>query len=235
MIRLVTLDLYNTLCRGEPSSQDRLVEICNERGLECRPAEFLRANVAAEDFYTVENGRLAIHIRTSDEQRRFYRQMWQLLLREARLPHDDAFADHVVDRMRARRGEWVPFDDMAPTLAGLRERGVKIGVISNTPVDATILCDKLGVCGQVDFIVSSCLIGCEKPDRRIFEAALAEAAIPAAEAVHVGDQPRSDALGAKRVGMHALLLDRDDLLAQESYERIPSLAALLPWLDRQGP
>ena len=48
------------------------------------------------------------------------------------------------------------------------------------PVDATTLCDKLGVRRQVAFIVSSCLVGCEKPDPRIFYAALEQAGIAAA-------------------------------------------------------
>jgi FMN phosphatase YigB (HAD superfamily) len=49
--------------------------------------------------------------------------------------------------------------------------------------------------------------------------------------VHVGDQPRSDALGATMIGMHALLLDRDDLLAEEEYTRVRSLVEVVDWVD----
>jgi putative hydrolase of the HAD superfamily len=76
------------------------------------------------------------------------------------------------------------------------------------------------------------LVGCEKPCRPIFQAALDQAGVPAEAAVHVGDQPRSDALGAVGAGMHALLLDRRGLLEQETgYERIRSLGEVVAWLD----
>jgi HAD superfamily hydrolase (TIGR01509 family) len=236
VIRLVTLDLYNTLCYSTPSRHERLAIVCRELGLECEPDHFVRPNVLAEDLYTVENGRSPLHLRSPDEQGAFYRLMWAAMLREAGLRHDDDLAGRVALAMSARRGEWVVFEDVAPTLDALRRRGLTIGVVSNTPVDATALCDRLGVCGQVDFIVSSSLVGCEKPCPAIFEAALDRAGVPAAEAVHVGDQPRSDALGAVGVGMHALLLDRHGLLEQErEYRRIASLAEIPTWIDQQIP
>jgi FMN phosphatase YigB (HAD superfamily) len=80
--------------------------------------------------------------------------------------------------------------------------------------------------------VSSCVVGCEKPDRRIFEVALELAGVVPHEALHVGDQPRSDALGATRAGMHALLLDRLDLLGHEEYDRVSSLPEVVEWVDR---
>jgi HAD superfamily hydrolase (TIGR01549 family) len=232
VIRLVTLDLYNTLCYATPSRHERLATVCRELGLECEPDLFVRPNVLAEDLYTVENGRSPLHLRQPDEQRSFYRGMWAAMLREAGLRHDEEVAERVARAMSERRGEWVAFDDAAPLLDELRRRGLRVGVISNTPVDATVLCDKLGLCGQLDFIVSSCLVGCEKPWPAIFEAALARGRSAPGQAVHVGDQPRSDALGAVGVGMHALLLDRHGLLEHErEYRRIGSLAEVPGWID----
>jgi HAD superfamily hydrolase (TIGR01549 family) len=232
VIRLVTLDLYNTLCRATPSRQERLATVCRELGLECEPDLFVRPNVLAEDLYTVENGRSPLHLRQADEQQAFYRAMWASMLREAGLRHDEEIAERVWRAMSERRAEWVVFDDVAPVLADLRRRGLAVGVISNTPVDATDLCDRLGLCSQLDFIVSSCLVGCEKPGRAIFEAALARAGVRPEQAVHVGDQPRSDALGAVGAGMQALLLDRHRLLEHErEYERIGSLVEVAAWID----
>jgi HAD superfamily hydrolase (TIGR01549 family) len=233
VIRLVTLDLYNTLCRSTPSRLERLTIVCRELGLDCQPELFVRPNVLAEDLYTVENGRSPLHLRPRDAQQAFYHAMWAAMLREAGLRHDQETVERVSRAMAERRGEWVAFDDAAPTLDELRRRGLGVGVISNTPVDATALCERIGVCGQLDFIVSSCTVGCEKPCPAIFEAALARAGVAAHEAVHVGDQPRSDALGAVGVGMHALLLDREALLADErDYQRIASLAEIPAWIDR---
>lgn len=236
MIRLVTFDLYNTLCHVTPSRAERLAAAGRELGHDCQPDDFVLADVVAEEYYTVENGRFPLHTRTAEEQAAFKREIARIRLRGAGLPHDDGSCDRLSDAMAARRGSWVLSDDVLPALAALRERGLAIAVISNTPVDATILCTELDVCERVDFIVSSCLVGCEKPCPEIFEAALRRADVPADEALHVGDQPRSDGIGATAVGMHALLLDRHGHMAGETeYERIASLTEIEPWLAAREP
>jgi HAD superfamily hydrolase (TIGR01509 family) len=233
VIRLVTFDLYQTLCYGQPSRNERLARILGELGHQCDPECFVRPNVLAEELYTIENGRHALHVRAPDERERFYAEMYELLLREAGHRHDLDFVREVRAGMARLQNEtrWLRFDDVLPTFAALRERGLQIGVISNTSTDATVLCTELDVCERVDFVVSSCLVGCEKPDPRIFHAALELGHVDPQEAVHVGDQPRSDALGATQIGMHALLLDRHNLLADEPYQRIQGLADILTWLD----
>ena len=51
-------------------------------------------------------------------------------------------------------------------------------------------------------------MGIEKPHPQIFNAALEKAQVVAEECLHVGDQVRSDVLGAQSVGMLAVLIDR---------------------------
>ena len=51
--------------------------------------------------------------------------------------------------------------------------------------------------------------GVEKPDARIFEIALERTGVQAEDVLHVGDSAVDDWQGAKRVGMRALLIDRD--------------------------
>jgi putative hydrolase of the HAD superfamily len=235
VIRLVTFDLYQTLCYALPDRCERLAAACQELGLACQPDDFVRPDVDAEELYTVENGRWPMHLRPPDEQAAFYRRSMQLRLRGAGLPDDEETAERLRAGMEQRRAvAWHLFDDVQPTFAALRERGLRIGVISNTPVDATILCTELGVCERVDFVVSSCLVGCEKPCQAIFQAALDAADVPAEAALHVGDQPRSDALGAVAAGLHALLLDRRGLLAHEQeYRRIGSLHEAVAWIDER--
>lgn len=233
MIRLVTLDLYATLCYSAPSRNERLAQVMCELGYPCRPEDFLRPNVLAEELYTRENGRVALHTRTREEQEAFYASMYGMMLREAGLRHDDELAREVRRTMAARQHEirYRLYDDVVPTLEVLRARGLRLGVVSNTAKDVTPLCTELGVCDWVDFVVSSCVVGCEKPGRLIFETALGHVGVEPGEALHVGDQPRSDALGAQSVGMHALLLDRDGMLGHEEYERIRSLAEVPGWIN----
>ncbi len=51
MIRLVTLDRYNTLCRATPSRHQRPATVGRELSLECEPDLLVRPNVLAEDLY----------------------------------------------------------------------------------------------------------------------------------------------------------------------------------------
>ena len=51
------------------------------------------------------------------------------------------------------------FDDVEPTLAALRERGLMLGLISNTDRDAGLMCEELGVADRFDFLLSSCTVG----------------------------------------------------------------------------
>jgi putative hydrolase of the HAD superfamily len=60
----------------------------------------------------------------------------------------------------------------------------------------------------MDLIVTSALVGYEKPDPRTYHAALEPLGIDPEFAVHVGDQPKSDVVGALGVGMNAVLIDR---------------------------
>jgi FMN phosphatase YigB (HAD superfamily) len=57
-------------------------------------------------------------------------------------------------------------------------------------------------------IVTSALVGYEKPDVRTFQAALDPLDIDGPDALHIGDQPRSDVAGALAAGMRAALIDR---------------------------
>jgi HAD superfamily hydrolase (TIGR01509 family) len=239
VIELVTLDLYQTLCYGEPGRNERLARVLGEMGQPSAAEQFVRANVLAEEMYAVENGRQAVHLRSPEEQDLFYAGMLGLMLREAGLRHDPDFALDVrramVRLQRELPSQYHLYDDVRPTIAALRQRGLKVGIVSNTSTDATVLCTKLGVGDLVDFVVSSCLVGCEKPGRLIFETALQLAGVWPGRAVHVGDQPRSDALGATMMGMHALLLDRDDLLPEEEYTRVRGLLEVVDWVDAAVP
>ena len=53
-------------------------------------------------------------------------------------------------------------------------------------------------------------VGADKPSSKIFSAALARTGIRASEALHVGDEPEADWLGAERAGLRAFRLQRPE-------------------------
>lgn len=145
---------------------------------------------------------------------------WRDLVREVfaglgPFPRFEEFFDEVFERFRGREF-WRVYDDVAPTLAELKRRGLKLGVISNFD---SRLYDVLRACGLDHFFDSvhvSTRAGAAKPDAAIFHAALNYHGIEAGEAWHVGDSLREDVEGATAAGVNAVLLDRDNRFAENA-------------------
>jgi HAD superfamily hydrolase (TIGR01509 family) len=95
----------------------------------------------------------------------------------------------------------------AAALAGLRERGLVVGCVSNSDGTVEALLERVGLRAALDFVVDSGAVGVEKPDPRIFRIALERAGVEASEAMHVGDLFPVDVVGARRAGIEAVLLD----------------------------
>lgn len=101
------------------------------------------------------------------------------------------------------------YDDVAATLVSLRARGLKLGLISNSHRCLTSFQSHFELEGLMSVTVSSGEFGVMKPDPRIFQEALDRMDVLASSAVMVGDSLAHDAMGARQVGMRAVLLDRD--------------------------
>jgi putative hydrolase of the HAD superfamily len=119
------------------------------------------------------------------------------------------------------------FDDVLPTLALLREHGLKIGLVSNTGRDLDAFVRHHGL--DVDAAVGSGAYGKTKPHPTIFRFALEQLGVAPEEAVMVGDSIEDDVEGARAVGMRAMLLDRDGRFpdVDEKLEDLRALPAAL--------
>lgn len=100
------------------------------------------------------------------------------------------------------------FPEVREVLAGLRTRGLRLGVISNHSERLLRVVRRLNLDGDLDPVVITQQVGAEKPDRRVFEFALERADCEAGEAVHVGDTFEADYLGATRAGLRGVWLNR---------------------------
>jgi HAD superfamily hydrolase (TIGR01549 family) len=115
---------------------------------------------------------------------------------------------------------------VAPTLAELRRRGYKLVVVSNANGTVKRAFQRIGLFDLVDVIVDSAEEGFEKPDRRLFDAALRIAGADASCALHVGDIYHVDVAGARAAGLTPVLVDEADLYAGADCHRIRSIAEL---------
>jgi HAD superfamily hydrolase (TIGR01549 family) len=115
------------------------------------------------------------------------------------------------------------FDDVLPVLTDLRERGLKLGLVSNTgrDVDEFLAHHNL----RIDAALSSRIHGKVKPHPTIFQAVLDRLGVVAEQSAMVGDSPEDDLEGARGLGMRAFLVDREGLFP-EAEDRLPDLFAL---------
>jgi putative hydrolase of the HAD superfamily len=119
------------------------------------------------------------------------------------------------------------YPDAAPALRELRERGLRLVVASNWDASLPEVLDEAGLAPLVDGVVASAVVGADKPDPALFEAALAIAGCAPEHALHVGDSLEHDVAGALAAGIRPVLIERDGRRAEAgAVARIESLAEL---------
>lgn len=122
-------------------------------------------------------------------------------------------------------------ESTALTLRGLRERGIILGVVSNSDGRIESALEQARLSSYFDFFVDSFLVGVEKPDPRIFHIATERAAVAPAQAAYVGDLYSVDVVGSRSAGLLPVLYDPYDLNPQADCIRIRLLGELLELVD----
>ncbi len=118
------------------------------------------------------------------------------------------------------------FDDALPALQAAHRRGWRLVVVSNWDVSLPEVLQGVGLLDRLDGVVTSAEVGARKPDRRVFVEALRRAGVGPDDAVHVGDSPLEDIVGARSAGVRAVLLARDRRAGPPGVPTIASLAEL---------
>ena len=128
--------------------------------------------------------------------------------------------------------------DVAPLLRALRDRGIRVGVLSNTMWpralhERVFLRDE--VLDLIDGAVYSSEIPWTKPHPEAFRAVMNAIGVSdPASCVFVGDRPYDDIFGAKSIGMRAVLIPHSAVPAYDGAVPdavITHLSELIPHLD----
>jgi putative hydrolase of the HAD superfamily len=125
--------------------------------------------------------------------------------------------------LAAYRRFWEPHtftdEQVRPLWEGLRERGIRVGVLSNTIWSREYhrgLFERDGVLDLIDVDVYSSEMAWTKPHPQAFRVAAAALAVDPAEAVYVGDRPFEDVQGSQMAGMRAIWVPHSKVpLAQQ--------------------
>ena len=217
MTSAVFLDALGTLVELRPP-WPALVGELGARGVVVTEAEARRALLEEMAYYRAHHDEATGAAELAD-----LRDRCTEVLRAALPEHARAVADlrgALLGSLRFRAYPEVP-----AVLAELGAMGVTRVVVSNWDVSLREVLDDTGLAPLLDGLVISAEVGASKPDRAIFERALAVAGAPAGEALHVGDTIDADLAGARAAGLHAVHLDRSgaDPSALASLAGLPDL------------
>jgi len=208
VIKAVFFDLYNTLVNYDPPREVIEAKVLKDFGIEVSPEALLRPIMTADDFIYQEHARLSISKRSEEEKIALYSQYHGMVLKEAGLEASREVIAGILGKWMGFNFKMVLFDDVIPALTHLRERGLVLGLISNVDRDIAPLYQGLGLSAWLQVMVTSQEVGFNKPHPEIFLAALKQAGVKPEEAIYVGDQYQIDVVGANKVGMLGILLDR---------------------------
>jgi putative hydrolase of the HAD superfamily len=120
-----------------------------------------------------------------------------------------------------------PVPGALETIAEVRRRGFRIGLITICSDDVPALWPETAFHGLFDAEIFSCTVGLRKPDPRIYLLACEQLGVEPQDAVFVGDGANDELAGAERVGMTAVLFERSEYDVDWPGRRIRALPELL--------
>lgn len=122
----------------------------------------------------------------------------------------------------ATRHAWRLRIGALPMLRTLREREVRLGIVSNFDYRLNQLLQSLEIALFFDSVTLPGPLRVEKPDALLFRRALADLGVEPIEAVYVGNDPAIDLAGARAAGLRAL-----DVTCLHSLAELPDRLATL--------
>jgi HAD superfamily hydrolase (TIGR01509 family) len=119
---------------------------------------------------------------------------------------------------------WVPYRDTEPVLRALRERGLRVAVLSDFAWDLRIHLAHHGLDDMIDTCVISYEQGREKPDPQLFLKACADLGADPRATLMVGDNPVRDG-AATACGLRAYILPAEQRAGDRGLAEVLRLVA----------
>ena len=216
MIKVIFFDIYGTLVRFDPPVEILQQHACKVLGLNVTTEGIRKGYQLADEFMAKQNAKLPLSNLSVARKTDFFIEYEKLILQGAGVSVSNDVTSKIWELASSAPKQLALYEDVLPSLERLKGLGIQLGTISNINTNLNQLLAKTNLKSQIDYWLISSETGITKPDPRIFELALQRANIEPHQAIHVGDQYLSDVMGAVRVGIRPVLLDRHDLLPKPS-------------------
>lgn len=163
-----------------------------------------------------------------DEKEFFQRYYKYLLIEEGVTEKVEERAKLLFDELWCN-GDRALYPETIEVLEYFKNKGFKIGVISDTSPSLQYSLEQLGIAKYFDSFIASSLVGAGKPSPIIFNAALDSIGVKAEECLYVDDyKPEAD--GAREQGFTSFLINRNS--KEKNKWEISSLKEIIDFVEK---
>jgi len=221
--RAVVFDFYGTLAPGRSVAAQVVARTAQAEALGVDPARFdAELTATVDERFRGAGGDVAGSLR------------W-LAHRLGAEPSGSALNAAAAVRLASERAFGEPRPEAVAVLRALRDRGLRIGVVSDCSAELPVYFAQLPIAPLVDVAVFSFTTGHRKPEPENYLTCCARLEVEPGECVYVGDGGSDELAGARAVGLRAVHLDVVDEADSLVYGRhlawdgevVNSLAAVL--------
>lgn len=218
MIQAVVFDMGGTLipASGPPTAYKIHQKILHAHGVSRSLESIAAAHRKAEETLNIKQ---LIYLKEH-----FWIKFNSIVLEELDVKENRLKIAEAIDREWWSHLKPTVFPDVPPALNTLKSRNIKLGVISNClENELKRNLEKSGLQNFFDITVGVDTFQSIKPEKTVFLQTLAQIGVAPDKALYVGDSLEADYEGAKKAGMKALLIDREDKVKDNRVEKIRSL------------
>lgn len=204
-IQAIGFDLDGTLFDHRGAATDGVRAFFRQLGIDATPS-------AVELWFAVETTEFELWrsgtISFSEQRRRRIRQVFTTL----QFPFEDvpAALDGLFARyLREYEQSWRAYADVAETLDALRNRGFRLGLLTNGNEEQQLRkLEATNLSESFDVVCVSEAMGTHKPDTEAFASFARSLEVEPHRCLYIGDNPEQDIVGALRAGMRAARIER---------------------------
>jgi HAD superfamily hydrolase (TIGR01549 family) len=226
----IFFDLDGTLRANQPEGFEAFIEYAGREGIALTGAQIELCEREVHRYWA-DGAQVVDHLSRYDE-RGFWVNYNQVLLDAIGARSEDGVAARIQDHFDHYAPQDVVFADTPEVLGALKQAGYTLGLVSNRDGELDTLATRYGFRQYFDFTLSGGQARSFKPDPGIFRVALEMAGnVPTNRALYIGDNYFADAVGARGVGMDAILIDPRGIFREYYPRRVTALRDLLDLIE----